>query len=169
VDLRAEYEFFSFDPIQADLLFESCKSDFIESEAIVIEHFDLDQPPERITLKGLVDLGPSILPKLLIHDDHIFRPMTSTLATFTYVCLFPIWAQQFDKLKRALTCTALLWWMYSIWYQLLHLRCLNFIESWSFVFDKLLRALTSFDFGRNVAFDMEWLMLHGPYLSEAIA
>jgi len=42
VDLCAEYESFSFNPIQANLLFESHKSKFIESEAIVTEHFDLD-------------------------------------------------------------------------------------------------------------------------------
>ena len=52
--------------------------------------------------------------------------------------------------------------MYCIWYQLLHVRCLNFIESLSSVFEKLLRALTSFDLSSNVAFDMEWLILHMP-------
>jgi len=63
VDLCAEYESFSFDPIQADLLFEFHKSKFIESEAIVIEPFDLDQTHEYIELKGLMDLGPFALPR----------------------------------------------------------------------------------------------------------
>ena len=58
--------------------------------------------------------------------------------------------------------------MYSIWYQLSHVDGLNFIEGWSSVFDKLLRALASFDLSSDVAFDMEWLMLHRP-LSEQIS
>jgi len=43
VDLRVEYESFSFDPIQADLLIESCKSKFVESKTIAAQNFDLDQ------------------------------------------------------------------------------------------------------------------------------
>ena len=39
VDLCAQYEYFSFAPIQANLLFESHKSKFIESEAMVTKHF----------------------------------------------------------------------------------------------------------------------------------
>jgi len=89
VDLYAEYEFFSFDPIQADFLFESCKSDFVESEIIAIENFDVDQTHERIALKGLMDLGPIALLRQFIHDDPISRPMTHFLATFEYVYLFP--------------------------------------------------------------------------------
>jgi len=42
VDLCAEYESFSFNPIIPDLLVESHKSKFVESEAIVTENFDLD-------------------------------------------------------------------------------------------------------------------------------
>ena len=53
VDLCAKYESFSFDPIQADLLFESHKSKFIDSKAIVTEHFDLDQTHECLNLKDL--------------------------------------------------------------------------------------------------------------------
>jgi len=62
VDLCVEYESFSFDPIQADVLFESCKSDFVEFVNVVPENFDLDQTHTHIDLKGLVDLGPSYLP-----------------------------------------------------------------------------------------------------------
>jgi len=145
VDLCAEYESFSFDHIQADLLFESHKSQFIEPEAIVTEHFDLDQTHIHIDLKGLVDLGPSYLPRPVIHDDYISRLMTHFLATFECVYLFPDWAQQFGILKRVLTCAALLWWIYSIWYQLSYVHCLNFIESWSSVLDKLLHALMGFE------------------------
>jgi len=106
VDLRVEYESFSFDSIQADILFESCKSDFVESEAIATKNFDLDQTHTHIDLKGLVDLGPSDLPRPVIHDDYICRPMSHFLASFEYVYLFSNWAQQFDKLKRALSCVA---------------------------------------------------------------
>ena len=40
VDFYDEYEYFSFDPIQPDLLLESCKSEFIKSKSIAIENFD---------------------------------------------------------------------------------------------------------------------------------
>ena len=96
MDLCAEDESFSFDPIQADILFEFHKSKFIESEAIITEHFDLDQTHERIKLKGLVDLGPFALPRQFVHDDPISRLMTHMLANFEYVCLFSYWAHQFD-------------------------------------------------------------------------
>ena len=86
--------------------------------------------------------------------------MTHQLASLNYMCLFDVWAQQFDKLKRALTCALLLWWMCSFCLQLSNLYCVAFVESWASVFDKLLRALTSFDLSSNVSFDMEWLLLH---------
>ena len=56
VNLCTEYESFSFDLIHHDFLFESHKSKFVESEAIVTEHFYLNQIPTYIELKGLVDL-----------------------------------------------------------------------------------------------------------------
>jgi len=109
VDLYTEYKSFYFDPIRTDFLFESHKFNFVESEAIIIEHFDLDQTHTYIELKGLVDLGLTNLPRPLISDDdHIYRLMIHLLATFKYVYLFSDWTQQFDKLKSALTCTALL-------------------------------------------------------------
>jgi len=43
VDLCVEYESFSFDPIITGLLFESHKSEFVESRNIVTENFNLDQ------------------------------------------------------------------------------------------------------------------------------
>ena len=89
MDLRVEYEYFCFDPIQADPLFESCKSNFVESVNVAPENFDLDLTHTHIDLKGLVDLGPSDLPRSVIHDDYISRPMTHFLATFEYVYLFP--------------------------------------------------------------------------------
>jgi len=90
VDMCAEYESFSFDPIQANLLFESHKSKFIESKVIVTEHFDLDQTHERIELEGLMDLGPTVLPRPFIQDDHISRPMTYRLATIRLSTYFLI-------------------------------------------------------------------------------
>ena len=115
VDLCAEYESFSLEPIQPDFLFESHKSKFIESEAIVTEHFDLDQNPAHITLKGLVDLGLTNLPSPFIYDHVLSRLMTHLLADFKYAHLFSDWAQLFDKLKRALTCATLIRWMYFTW------------------------------------------------------
>jgi len=150
VDMCVDCEFFSFDPVQADLLFESHKSEVVESESFITMVANFDQPPMHIELTGLVDLGPFALPRQFVHDDPISTMMTYMLANFEYVCLFSDWAHQFDKLKRALTCAVLLLWMYSMWYQLLHLRCLTFIESWSSMFDKLLRALLDFDLNNNL-------------------
>jgi len=42
VDLCDEYESFSFDPVQANHLFEYCKSEIVESNNVVITNFDLD-------------------------------------------------------------------------------------------------------------------------------
>jgi len=92
VNLRAKYESFSFDPIQTNFFFESHKSKFVESKAIIIEHFDLDQAHMYVELKRLVDLGSIMLPRLLISDDTISRPTTYVLAAVKYVPLFPDWA-----------------------------------------------------------------------------
>lgn len=145
VDLCVEYESFSFDPIRPDFLFESCESDFVESANVAPENFALEQTPIHIDLKGLVDLGPTDLPRPIIHDDYVSRPITHFLATFESVCLFSDWAQQFDQLRRALTCAELQWWMYSLWHQLFNFCCQNFIKSCSCLYDKLLRALMGFD------------------------
>jgi len=121
VDLCVEYASFSFDSIQIDFLFESSNSELVEYESIAAETFDLDQTLEQIELKGLVNLAPTILPRLLIHENHIFRPMTKLLAHYEYVCLFSNWAHTFENLKWTLTCALLLWWMYSFWLQLFNL------------------------------------------------
>ena len=42
VNLCAEYESFSFDPIHPSFLCESHEAKFVESEGIVLEHLDLD-------------------------------------------------------------------------------------------------------------------------------
>jgi len=42
VDLGAKYESFSFDPIQADLIFQYCKSEIIESNNAVTKNLDLN-------------------------------------------------------------------------------------------------------------------------------
>ena len=104
----------------------------------------------HIELEGLVDLGPTVLPRPFIQDDHISRPMTYMLATIRYVCLFSDWAQQFDKLKRALTCAELTWWMYSLWFQLFAFFYFHLLESWSSLYDKLLRALMGFDLNNSL-------------------
>jgi len=103
VDLCAEYEYFSFDPIITDPLFESRKSEFVESETFVPMIADLDQTLANIELKELVDLGSTILPRLLIPaDNHISRPITTLLADTEYIYLISNWAQLFDKLKLPL-------------------------------------------------------------------
>jgi len=97
---------------------------------------------------------------LFIHDNQISRPMTNLLANYEYICLTSNWKKLFDKLKRALTCAAMMLWMYSICHQRFHVQCLHFIDSCARLFDKLLRALMGFDLSNNVLLNMEWLMLH---------
>ena len=111
-----------------------------------------------------MDLAPTNVLRYLVHDDQISRSMTHLLASFKYISLFDVWAQQFDKLKGALTCAALMIWMYYFCLQPSNLYCINFIESCSCLFDKLLCALIGFDLSSNFQLDMEWLMLHEPLL-----
>jgi len=94
-----EYESFSFDPIIMDILFESSKSKFVESETFVPMTIDFDHTLKNVKIKRLVDFGPNTFPRQLVHEDKISRPMTHWLANFEYVYLFSNWAQQFDKLK----------------------------------------------------------------------
>ena len=112
MDLCAEYESFSFDPIQTDLLFESIKSELVESDNLGIKNFDLVQILMLLKITRLVDLGPNVLPRSILHDDIISRPMTHQLASLNYICMFDVWAHTFDKLKRALTSAALIRYMY---------------------------------------------------------
>lgn len=77
--------------------------------------------------------------KTLVHTEFV------KLDGFEYVQIFPDWAIQFDKLKRASNCVALILWMYSIWFKLSFSYDDLLRESSSSVFDKLLRALTCFD------------------------
>jgi len=58
VDLSTEYESFSFNPIQTDLLFESCGSKFIESETIVTENFAWTRLYRILNLTDLWTLHP---------------------------------------------------------------------------------------------------------------
>ena len=97
-----------------------------------------------------MDLGPTVFPRPFIQDNHISKPMTYMLATIRYVCLFSDWAQQFDKLKRALTCAELTWWMYSLWFQLFASFCFHLLERLSLLYDKQLRALMGFDLNNNL-------------------
>ena len=96
----ADYEFFSFDPIQTDFLFKYCKCEFVEFEIIATKNFTLDQTHTQMGLNRLVNFAPTILPRLFIHADIVSRPMTSILARSKYVHFLSDWAQLFDKLKR---------------------------------------------------------------------
>ena len=99
----AKYKSFSFDHVQADISFEYCKFEIVESENIVIKNFDLDQ---------------------------------------------------------TLTCASFARWMYSFWVQLTAFYCFYFMESWLYVFDKLLRVLMGFELSSTFQLDMAWPMLH---------
>ena len=87
-----EYESFSFDRIITNVPFESRKSDFVKTENFISMTIDLDQTFEHAKFKGLVGFGPIVLPRPLISDDKIVRPMSHLLATFKYICLFDVWA-----------------------------------------------------------------------------
>ena len=76
VNLCAEYEYFSFALIHLDFLFESHKYEFVESEAIVLENFNLDQSLLLFDIIRLVDFAPTILPRLFAHDNLISRTTT---------------------------------------------------------------------------------------------
>ena len=106
VDLCVEYEPVSFNTIITTRPFESHMPEFVESQAIVTENFDLDQTLAYFDIKWLVDFETTVLPGPAIHDDTISISMTSQLASVKDVHLLPEWAQQFDKLKRALTCAS---------------------------------------------------------------
>ena len=56
--LCADYESFSFDPIQNDFLFEYYESEFVESEIIATKNFALDHTHTHIGLNKLVNLAP---------------------------------------------------------------------------------------------------------------
>ena len=112
-----EYQSFSFDPIITDILFESSKSEFVESETFVPMTFALDQTLTYIEIDKLVDFAPTVLPRPFINCDIVSRPMTHLLVNFKYIYLLDIWAQKFD-MKQVLTCASLAWCMYSFWLQL---------------------------------------------------
>ena len=84
--------------------------------------------------------------------------MIHLLAKIEYISLFDIWAQQFDKLKSAPTCVALMFQMHSVWDQVFNFHFRTFIESCSCQFDKLLNALMSFDLNSNFQLEMESLV-----------
>ena len=158
----ADYESFSFYPIQINFLFEYCGSEFVESDTIATKNFSLDQTHTHIGLNRLVKCAPHMLPILFIHDNIVSRPMTSKLTHFEYVHFLFDWAQLFDKLNRALTCALL---MYSFWFQLTAFYCCYIIGSWASVCDKLLGALMSFGLSCSFQVNMEWLMLHNPHIA----
>jgi len=79
VGFCVEYELFYFDPIIFEIFLERAMSTFIESETFAPMTTNVDQTFKHTERKGLVDLGPIILPRLFIHDDKISRPMTHLL------------------------------------------------------------------------------------------
>ena len=95
-DIRVEYESFPFDPAIIDLVFESRKSEFVESENIMMKHFYLDQTLEHFDIKRLGDIEPTVLPRRHVRDVKIARPITKLLACYEYLYLLYDWAQQFD-------------------------------------------------------------------------
>jgi len=97
-----EYESFFFDLIITYPLFEPSKCKFLEYETFIPMTADLDQTLEHTKIKRLVNLGPTNVPRFLIHDDRISRSMTHFLLNFEYISLFDVWVRQFDKLKQAL-------------------------------------------------------------------
>jgi len=162
VDLCVDYESFSFGPFIIYHFYESFKSEFLESKPFKPITVDLNHSLKFAKIKRLVNLGPTNMPRYFVHDYHISRPMTHVQANFEYVSLFDGWIRQFDKLKRALTCTALLLWMYYFSFQLSGFYCINFTKSYACLFDKPLRALLGFDLSSNFQLNMQWLMHHGP-------
>ena len=55
VDICIEYEFFSFDPIITNHLFEPSKSEFLESKTFMPMTADLDQTLKHAKIKRFVD------------------------------------------------------------------------------------------------------------------
>ena len=61
--------------------------------------------------------------------------------------------------------------MHFIWVTPPVSNCFHLYEDYARMFDKLLRALVSFDTSISLRAEMEWLMLHGPpqyHLSDAL-
>ena len=63
VDVRVEYESFSFDLFITYHLFEPSKYEFLEFNTFVPITADLDQTLEHSKIKRLVDLGPIDVPR----------------------------------------------------------------------------------------------------------
>ena len=77
--------------------------------------------------------------------SHIFIEPLISASDFTYTHLSSDWAVSFDKLKRALSCIAVI---HCIW-ALLHVsNYIKFCEDCARSFHKLLRALVGFDMSR---------------------
>ena len=92
-DFCVEYESFSFDPIQTDFPFESCMSEFVKADNLIMANFDFEQTLTPFEIRGLMDFRPIILARLLIPtNNHISRSMTTLLDNIEYICLIPNWA-----------------------------------------------------------------------------
>ena len=151
---------FLLTPSKLTSFFQNYKSKFVESESIATKKIALNQIYMHIGFNRLVHFAPTILPRSILHDSPLSRPKTHQLASLNYVCLFDVWDHTFNKLEQALTYASLPWWMHSFWLQLYAFHCFYVIKSWSSVFDKLIRAPTSFDLSSTFQLNMEWLLLH---------
>lgn len=198
-DPCAEYESFSVDDVQTDLILEYCsspispllssldppESTFVESETFVLDTPCLDQTRDDkdtnrlkhyfvmqdLTLGHHLSFdfhtsfdwpccGPLFYPfrdvrfyldhsyhfRQFMHSySHVFIEPLISAYDFTYTHLSSDWAAKFDKLKRTLSCIAV---MHFIW-ALLHVsNYVHFCEDCARSFDKLLRALIGFDKSR---------------------
>ena len=99
---------FLLTPSLVNLFSTNPSLNFLDSKNFVPMMVTLDQTLEYTEITRLIELGPTILPKQFIHDDQISRPMTHLLARFEYFSSFDIWVEQFDKLKAAFNCAALM-------------------------------------------------------------
>ena len=63
---------------------------FTKSESFAHTTANLDQTFEHNEREGLVDLGPTILPRQFVHDDKISSSVTHLLNKFEYISLFEI-------------------------------------------------------------------------------
>ena len=58
LDLCTEYDSFSFDLVQTDIHFESCKSEAVEYDNLVIANFNFEQTLTPFEIRRLVIQDP---------------------------------------------------------------------------------------------------------------
>jgi len=134
--------------------------------------FDLDQTLVHIRLKGLWTLDPLFFLDYSVMMAQFLGKWPIWWLVMSMSIYFLIRPQQFDKLKRALNCTASTWWMYSFWHQHFTFYCCTLIESCSCLFHKQLCALMGF--ALSSTFSLIWggwrsVSLYLSIFQEAIA